>query len=80
MSIVERLQQEAKRHPGSTGEGVRIALEVLQECNCGTCRHSLEYSAQFGQISCEHPPVRSVGGVGPLHNNFHFCSHWEARQ
>lgn len=71
MTIIDRLQREAARHPGSTGEGVRIALQVLQECNCGTCRHSREYVmlafSRCSKLEIDVKPGR-------------FCSEWRARQ
>ena len=81
MNITERLQREAKRHPGATGEGVRIALKVLQECNCGTCEHGEEgvdhtNPATDGEeyFECVHPNGMSGSEQAD------YCSHWEARQ
>jgi hypothetical protein len=74
MNIIERLEQEAKRHPGATGEGVRIALKVLQECTCGTCEH-LEPNPD-GQtfVAC------GIGCIEDPDDDEDFCSRWEARQ
>lgn len=71
MTILDSLEREAARHPGSTGEGVRIALHVLQECNCGTCRHSREYVMlsfmRCAELEIDREPED-------------FCSKYEERQ
>lgn len=74
MTIIERLEREAKRHPGGAGEGIRIALRVLDQCNCGTCAH-LGPSAN-GELFVEC----TIGGIDDPDEEDDFCSRWEPRK
>jgi hypothetical protein len=69
-AIRDKLEALVRRHPGGTGEGVRLALAVLDETTCHTCKHcgTVEASDAFGYC----------GKLGNVYvPNEHFCAHWE---
>ena len=73
MTVRDLIEQRGKKLRGAAREGVEVALQVLDECRCETCRRwtGLSGNASYGFCNIE-------GDDSPK-GALHSCSWWEAR-
>ena len=72
--IRKRIESARAKLRGSDGEGVSVALEALDQCTCGTCKHLAPRAAGSLFVEC------AIGGIDDPDEDEDFCSRWEERQ